>query len=135
MAIYGTGIDIVEIERIDHAVLRHGESFLAKLFTSAEREYCDAMPRPSIHYAARFAAKEAVAKAFGTGIGRDVGWLDMEIIRDASGRPSLRLTGPGKRFAAEKGITSVHISLSHAKDHAVASAVAETGGGEDDFSC
>ncbi len=126
MAIYGTGIDIVEIERIEQAVSRHGEAFLAKLFTQAEREYCDAMPRPAIHYAARFAAKEAVAKAFGTGIGRDLGLLDMEIHRHESGRPLLSLTGAGRRFAGEKGIAIVHISLSHDKNHAVASAVAET---------
>ena len=76
MAIYGTGIDIVEIERIQKAVLRHGGVFLAKIFTRAECEYCDAMPRPADHYAARFAVKEAVAKAFGTGIGREfAGWI------------------------------------------------------------
>jgi holo-[acyl-carrier protein] synthase len=127
MAIFGTGIDIVEIERIEQAVARHGAAFLARIFTPAEREYCDAMPRPATHYAARFAAKEAVAKAFGTGIGRDLGLQDMEISRDAAGRPSLRLTGPGREFADKHGIATVHISMSHARDHAVASAVAETG--------
>jgi len=127
MAIFGTGIDIVEIERIERAMSRHGEAFLSKIFTRSEREYCDAMPRPAIHYVARFAAKEAVAKAFGTGVGRDLSLLDMEIARDETGRPSLLLTGAGLRFAGKHGITLVHISLSHGKDHAVASAVAEVG--------
>jgi holo-[acyl-carrier protein] synthase len=124
MRIHGIGIDVVEVERIASAIERHGEPFLARLFTAAERHYCAAQKRPELHYAARFAAKEAVSKALGTGIGGDAGWLDLEIVRDALGAPKLLLHGAAADFAREKGIPEIQISLSHAKDYAAANAVA-----------
>lgn len=127
MRIYGIGIDVVEVERIESAIHRHGEPFLARLFTRDERNYCEAQKRPALHFAARFAAKEAVSKALGTGIGGEAGWLDLEIVRDAAGAPRLHLSGAAEDFANEKNIAEIQISLTHAKDYAAANAVAVTG--------
>jgi holo-[acyl-carrier protein] synthase len=124
MKIFGIGIDVVEVARIGSSMAEFGERFAVKIFTATERAYCEAQKRPEIHYAARFAAKEAVAKAFGTGIGKDLGWLDMEILRKDSGEPALRLSGAGEAFAASRGIAEVKISLSHADHYAAANAVA-----------
>ncbi|WP_343225946.1 holo-ACP synthase [Luteolibacter marinus] len=121
---FGIGIDVVEVERIASSMAEFGERFASKIFTAGERAYCEAQRRPEIHYAARFAAKEAIAKAFGTGIGKDLGWLDMEIVRKDSGEPALVLGGAGKEFANANGITEVKISLTHAHHYAAANAVA-----------
>ena len=95
MKIIGTGIDIVESARLAESIQRHGERFLARVFTEGERQYCAAMKKPETFYAARFAAKEAVSKAFGTGIGAQLGWLDIEVRRKASGEPFVVLSGEG----------------------------------------
>lgn len=124
MRIHGIGIDVVEVERISSAIERHGEAFLAKIFTSAERAYCDSRKYPAMHYAARFAAKEAAAKALGTGIGAHAGLHDLEVVHDANGAPDLRLVGAALAFAAKHGITRIMISLSHSREHAAANAVA-----------
>ncbi|MFD0894579.1 holo-ACP synthase [Luteolibacter ambystomatis] len=124
MRLIGIGIDVVEVQRIAEALERHGEAFGERIFTAEERRYCSSQKRPALHYAARFAAKEAVAKAFGTGIGKDLGWLDMEIIRRESGEPAIVLSGTGKAYAEANGITEVKISLTHARDYAAANAVA-----------
>jgi holo-[acyl-carrier protein] synthase len=124
MRIHGIGIDVVEVERIGSSMAEFGERFAVKIFTERERAYCDAQKRPEIHYAARFAAKEAIAKAFGTGIGKELGWLDMEITRKDSGEPALLLSGAGKAYAEANGIAEVKISLSHAHHYAAANAVA-----------
>ena len=124
MRIFGIGIDVVEVERIAHLISRYEETVLSKLFTRSERDYCAAQKRPELHFAARFAAKEAIAKAFGTGIGKELGWLDMEITRKESGEPALLLSGAGKAYAEANGIAEVKISLSHAHHYAAANAVA-----------
>ncbi len=124
MRIFGIGIDIVEVERIASAIERHGESFLAKIFTPGERVYCDASKNPAIHYAARFAAKEAVSKSLGTGIGGNAGLHDMEVIHDALGAPKIRLSGAAQAFAGERGISEIQISLTHTKQYAAANAIA-----------
>jgi holo-[acyl-carrier protein] synthase len=124
MMIYGIGIDVVEIDRIESAIERQGDVFLKKLFTEAERRYCDQQKRPGMHYAARFAAKEAVSKALGTGIGGKAGWLEMEVLRDESGAPSMRFSGKAAEFLQTQGIAEVQVSLSHARDYAAANAVA-----------
>ena len=124
MRLIGIGIDVVEVDRIADALERHGDAFRDRIFTESERAYCSSQKRPALHYAARFAAKEAVAKAFGTGIGKDLGWLDMEIIRRPSGEPALELSGTGKVYADANGIAEVKISLTHARDYAAANAVA-----------
>ena len=124
MKIYGIGIDVVEVERIGSSMAEFGERFATRIFTEKERAYCDAQKRPEIHYAARFAAKEAIAKAFGTGIGKELGWLDMEIVRKETGEPALVLSGAGQAFAEARGIAEVKISLTHARHYAAANAVA-----------
>jgi len=127
MNVFGVGVDVVETERIASAIEKTGEAFLKRCFTEGERAYCDPQKFAAAHYAARFAAKEAIAKAFGTGIGKDLGLLDMDIIRHDSGQPELVLSGAGKAFAERHGITEVKISLSHTRKYAVANAVAING--------
>lgn len=124
MRIFGIGIDVVEVARIASAIERHGEPFLVKLFTPAERDYCAGQKKPELHYAARFAAKEAVSKALGTGIGGQAGWLDLEISRDLSGAPKLHLQGAAADFTRIHGITDIQISLTHAREYAAANAIA-----------
>lgn len=125
MNVHGIGTDIVEVARIAAASEKLGSAFAARYLTSGERGYCDAQARPEIHMAARFAAKEAVAKALGTGIGGDCGWLDIEVTRDATtGAPGVRLTGAAAAFAARHRITRVFVSLSHTRETAVAYALA-----------
>ncbi|NNC87319.1 MAG: holo-ACP synthase [Akkermansiaceae bacterium] len=123
MRIFGIGIDVIEVERIDDAIEEFGDHFLARIFTAGERAYCARQKRPAIHYAARWAAKEAVSKAFGTGIGEALNWTDMEIVRRDTGEPELILHGKGADFAREQGVAEVKISLTHAKLYAAASAV------------
>lgn len=123
MMIFGIGIDVVEVERVESSMAEFGERFARRVFTAAERAYCESQKTPVIHYAARFAAKEAVAKAFGTGIGKDLSWLDIEIRRRDSGEPEVFLTGDGEKFAKKNKLTQIKISLSHAQHYAAANAV------------
>lgn len=124
MMIHGIGIDVVEVGRIEAAISNLGDAFLERLFTEREREYCGKQKRPALHYAARFAAKEAVSKALGTGIGGQAGWLDMEVERAESGAPKMVFSGNAADFLATQGISEVQVSLSHAKEYAAANAVA-----------
>lgn len=124
MRVFGIGIDVVEVARIASAIQRHGEPFLARLFTTAERDYCASRKCPELHYAARFAAKEAASKALGIGIGSHAGWLDLEIVHDPVGAPKLVLGGSAAAFAKARGITEIQISLSHARTCAAANAMA-----------
>lgn len=124
MNVFGIGIDVVEVGRIASSISEFGERFLTRIFTDEERAYCLAKAKPELHFAARFAAKEAVAKALGTGIGKDVGWLDVEIQRAESGEPSLKLSGNAQKFCEKHGIVEVKISLTHAREYAAANAVA-----------
>lgn len=124
MRIFGIGIDVVEVARIASAIDRHGEPFIAKIFTSGERAYCESRKQTAMHYAARFAAKEAVSKALGTGIGGDAGLHDLEVIHDDKGAPKIRLSGAAEAFARKNQITEIQISLTHAQDYAAANAIA-----------
>ena len=128
MNIAGTGLDIVETGRIRQSLEQFGERFLNRCFLPGEIAYCQGMKLPELHFAARFAAKEAISKAFGTGIGHELGWRDMEICRRASGEPYVVLHGKGAALAQARGVTGVLVSLSHCRDYAAASAVAVTGG-------
>ena len=124
MNILGLGVDIVETARIAASIERHGEPFLRRIFTDAEIAYCSRMADPAPCYAARFAAKEAVAKALATGIGADLGWRDIEVRRRDTGAPFIVLAGTGAATAGRLGIREVRISLSHSEYYAVASAIA-----------
>jgi holo-[acyl-carrier protein] synthase len=115
-----SGVDLLEIERLQKALERHGERFLARIYTPAERELCAGN---AASLAARFAAKEAVAKALGTGLG-DVAWTEIEILRDGRGAPVLVLHGQARALANELGLSQWSISLSHTHKHAIAMAVA-----------
>lgn len=124
MKIIGIGVDIVETARIEQSMTRHGARFLDRLFTADERRYCDAQSVPARCYAARFAAKEAVSKAFGTGIGAEIEWLDITVLRSPEGKPSIQLRGAGQRLAERMGVTEVMLSMSHSDHYAVAQVVA-----------
>jgi len=123
--IIGTGIDIIEVERIRASLTRHGAHFHQKICTPSEAEYCLRMRDPAPCFAARFAAKEAVSKALGTGIGLPCGWLDIEIRRKASGEPFVVLLGAGAETAKRLGIDRIFLSLSHTENYACAHAIAE----------
>ena len=124
------GVDIIEVERIDRAILRYGERFFERFYTS--QEIIDSGGRTTA-LAARFAAKEAVAKALGTGIGV-VGWKEIEIVNGPRRQPTLRLHGRAKELAIAQGLRSWSISLSHTHEHATAVAIALTAdpGSEDE---
>jgi holo-[acyl-carrier protein] synthase len=121
--IRGVGIDLIEVARIRSAAERFGDRFLNRILRPAEIAYCQTFVYPMPHLAARFAAKEAISKAFGTGIGATLGWQDMEVARRESGQPFVILHGPGAHFLAEHGGGTVHLSLSHTEAHATAVAV------------
>jgi len=123
MKIIGIGLDIVETARIEASIERHGDRFLQRVFTAREIAYCSSMKFSARHYAARFAAKEAVSKAFGTGIGGKMEWRDIEVQRKESGEPHLVLHGGAARLAEARGVTETLLSLSHSDHYAVASTV------------
>jgi len=123
MNILGTGIDVVETKRIAESIERFGDRFLNRIFLDGEVAYARGMKFPHLHLAARFAAKEAISKAFGTGIGRDLGWRDMEIVREETGAPRVRLHGRAEVYAKERGVREIHVSLSHTAEYGAASAV------------
>jgi len=125
VAIIGHGIDAVEVARIASMIDRHGERFLSRCFTEAERSYAESSRRRVEHYAARFAAKEAILKAIGTGWSRGVAWTDAEVTREPSGRPGVRLHGAAARVAGELGVTRWSLSLTHTETLAFASVIAE----------
>jgi holo-[acyl-carrier protein] synthase len=124
MRIFGIGIDVVEVARIAQAIDRQGDRFIQKIFTPAEQAYCKLQKKPALHYAVRFAAKEAASKALGTGIGAHAGWLELEVTRQESGAPALSLHGTAAAFASRNCITDLQISLTHASDYAAANAIA-----------
>lgn len=121
--IVGIGTDLIAIERIRQAIERNPK-FKHKIYTPAEQAYCEQAQDPMGRYAARFAAKEAVAKALGTGIGK-IGWLDVEITKLASGAPALQLSGAARQLQHQLGINHLHLSMSHCQQQAVAYVVLE----------
>lgn len=124
MSIRGLGVDIVEIDRMKAALARHPQ-MRGRLFSENEQMYCECRNKPEIHYAMRFAAKEAVLKALGTGFA-GMRFKDVEVMRDESGRPQPILYGRAKEVAEERGVIEMHLSLSFTHTTAVASAVAIT---------
>ncbi len=125
--IIGSGIDLVEIRRIKRAIDRYGIRFLNRVYTAAEQAYCLRKRNSAESFAARFAAKEAGAKALGTGISYGVNWLEFEVIREPSGRPSLKFHGRAAEIAVRMGFSSVALSLTHTAELASASVVLEGG--------
>ncbi len=118
-------MDMVEIDRIAGLLQRHGEHFLQRCFTSAERTYCGGHHTPAIHLAGRFCVKEAVAKALGTGFRGTMAWTDISVESDSLGKPQLVLAGKTAELATVRGIIRWHISISHSRLHAIASVIAE----------
>jgi holo-[acyl-carrier protein] synthase len=125
MSIVGTGIDIVEVLRIAQMIEKHGELFITRVYTDHEIEYCSGRKAATQHYAGRWAAKEAVLKALGTGWRRGISWRDIEVRNDQSGAPTVHLRSGARDVMARAGIRKLHVSISHCRNFAVAHVVAE----------
>ena len=124
MEVIGIGTDIVECLRIAQMIERHAEHFIARVYTPHEMEYCSERKAATQHYAGRWAAKEAVLKALGTGWVRGISWRDVEIRNEDGGQPHILLTGGASEVAAKRGVDRVMISISHCRSHATAYAIA-----------
>ena len=120
--IVGIGTDVVDVARFRETIARQGRKFLEKVFTAGERRYCEGKATRVEHYAARFAAKEAVLKAIGTGLTKGMRWRDVDVVRASSGRVSVKLSGVVARMARR---ATLHLSISHAGGMAIAVAVGE----------
>jgi holo-[acyl-carrier protein] synthase len=125
--ILGSGIDLVEIGRIEQSLERYGQRFLNRVYTSAEQAYCLRKRKAAESLAARFAAKEAGAKALGTGISRGVNWLEIEVTREPGGRPTLRFHGRAAEIAARLGVVHTALSITHTSDLSMANVILEDG--------
>jgi len=123
--IVGIGVDIVSIERMRHALERHGERFVKRIFTTAEQEYCRTHRDPAPYFAVRFAAKEALFKALGTGWAQGITWVDAEVRRNEQGVPSLVLSGKAEEISGNLGARAIHVSLSHSEENAIAFVILE----------
>jgi len=123
--IVGSGIDLIEIARIQHSLDRYGKHFLDRIYTAAEQAYCLSKRNSAESFAARFAAKEAGAKALGTGISRGVSWKEIEVVRAPGGRPGLRFHGRAAQRADRLGAVRAALSLTHSRDLAMASVALE----------
>lgn len=119
------GVDIAEVDRIQKAIERHGEAFLRRLYTPKERDYCEQFKNKYERYAGRFAAKEAGMKALGTGWRRGVRWVDLEVVREKGGRPTLKLAGEAGKIAKQLGVTHIALSITHTKEQALAQVIFE----------
>jgi holo-[acyl-carrier protein] synthase len=111
------GVDLIEIERIERALLRYPR-FRDRVFTESERQYCDSRPHPAQHYAARFAGKEAVGKALGFGVARAFAWKDVEIA--GTPKPGVRLSGRVERWSRRAGAGAIDLSMTHSRGLAAA---------------
>ena len=123
--IVGTGLDLVEVERIERTLALYGRRFLERVFTRREIEYCERHKNRGERYAARFAAKEAGMKALGTGWRHGIRWLDLEVVNQANGRPTLEFSGVAAQRAAGLRVRAIALSLSHTPTHAVAQVILE----------
>lgn len=126
MSIIGVGIDLVDCARIENSIERFGDRFLKRVFTEGEIAYSRSMKFPARHFAARFAAKEALSKAFGTGIGKSMSWRDLDVQKKESGEPFVVLSGGAEKMARERGVKRVWISLSHTETIGMATVILET---------
>ncbi len=122
------GIDLVDVARMQALLDHHGGPFTERCFSAEERAYCDGQSRRRAeHYAVRFAAKEAVLKALGTGWRQGIAWTDVQVVREASGRPGVHLCGRARQIADDQGIARWLISLTHTQTQALASVIALSG--------
>jgi holo-[acyl-carrier protein] synthase len=124
--IVGLGLDIAEIDRIEAAIVRHGAPILERLFTPAEVAYCESYKNRYERYAGRFAAKEAAMKALGTGWRHGVRWRDIEVTREPSGKPTLRLEGVARSFADKLGVKNIAVTITHSGNFALAQVIFES---------
>jgi holo-[acyl-carrier protein] synthase len=129
--IYGIGIDLIQISRMECMVKKWGDRFLDRVFTISEVTACKSRPKPAAAFALRFAAKEAFSKALGTGMRLGVAWRDIETISTRGGRPELRLHGEARRLCLKFGISAAHLSLSDERAYGSAMVVLESGSGEE----
>jgi holo-[acyl-carrier protein] synthase len=123
--ILGIGVDLVEVHRLAATLARNGTAFVERVFTEGERAYCASKSDPSAFYAARFAAKEAVSKAFGTGMGASMSFREIEVYHLEGGAPAIRLHGKAALLAVDRGVRRVWVSLSHTETMAIAQVVLE----------
>ena len=123
--IVGMGIDIAEVDRVKAAIERHGEAFLRRVYTARERQYCEKIKNKYERYAGRFAAKEAAMKALGTGWSRGVRWVDVEVVRQSGGRPTVSLQGEAAKVASALGVERVALSITHTSEQAFAQVIFE----------
>lgn len=123
--VLGLGTDLIEIDRIEQSIRRFGDAFLQRIFTPGEIAYCDRKKNAAESFAARFAAKEAGAKALGTGISRGVGWREFEVRRAPGERPELYISGRAQEIARTLGVRRLSLSLSHSRSISIAVVVAE----------
>ena len=123
--ILGTGIDIVSIPRMVKSLSRWGDVFTKRVFTDVEREYCQKKNRCAGHFAARFAVKEALLKALGSGLVKRMKWSDVEVMNEASGKPIVNLSGEVKRVAKDLRVTHIFVSITHTHEYAIAQVILE----------
>lgn len=121
--ILGHGIDIVSVDRIDQMIKKWGDSFLKKIYALSEIAYCKKRKNASLHFASRFAAKEAFAKALGIGITDGIRLSEIETVKEKSGAPMIRLKGKTSKIAKKKGVKEIYLSLSDEEDYAIASVI------------
>ena len=121
----GIGVDLCEVDRVEAAIARHGERFLMRIYTAAERAYCESKVNRMERFAGRFAAKEAAMKAIGTGWRRGVGWRDFEVTRATSGQPVMVFHGVARTIAEGLGVTRALVSITHIKSMAMAQVILE----------
>ncbi|MDR1053243.1 MAG: holo-ACP synthase [Planctomycetaceae bacterium] len=124
MCVVGIGTDIIECERISRMLLRHRDNFVRMVFTELENQYCSDRKNSSQHYAGRWAAKEAVMKALGTGWVAGLAWTDIEVVNQSGGKPIINLHNGATKIANQLGIIEIQISITHCESHAVAFAIA-----------
>jgi holo-[acyl-carrier protein] synthase len=124
MIVVGIGTDIIECLRIAHMIERHGELFINRVYTAQEIRYCQSRKQATQHFAGRWAAKEAILKALGTGWRRGISWRDIEIRNDAGGKPVVGLRGGARDMVEKLGIREMLVSISHCRSHATAYALA-----------
>ncbi|MDR1485979.1 MAG: holo-ACP synthase [Planctomycetaceae bacterium] len=124
MRVIGIGTDIIECERISRMLSRHRDSFVRMVFTDLENQYCSDHKNSTQHYAGRWAAKEAVLKALGTGWISGISWTDVEVANQSGGKPIINLHNGAKKIANNLGINEIQISITHCESYAVAFAIA-----------